>query len=454
VKLTIVGGGGFRVPLVYRALLARADVGIDVLALHDADPQRLSVITRVLKDLRGPDGTGPSIEPSTDLRESLTGTDFVFCAVRVGGAAGRVSDERIALAHGALGQETIGPGGLAYGLRTVPEMVRIATVIADTVPRAWVINFTNPVGIVTEAMTAVLGDRVIGICDSPIALTRRVANALGRPPESMSFDYVGLNHLGWLLAARFGGTDLLPELLVDDVRLRTIEEGVLFGPDLLRSLGAIPNEYLHYFYDRESAVRSALASSKTRGEEIAADQERFYDAVSALGADGAGAADLWLAARRARDAGYLREARQAAGAGERSAEDLESGGYEQVALDLMAAIALDRPSTQILGVRNRGAVRALDDDAVVEVPCAVGAGGAAPLAIGDVPVHCAGLMLQVKATERDVIRAATRGDRRAFHRALATHPVVGSLAAARQLTDDYWTSDNAPATQATQGEHS
>ena len=283
-KLTIVGGGGFRVPLVYRALLARADVGIDVLALHDADPQRLSVITRVLNDLRGPDGAGPRIEPSTDLRESLTGTDFVFCAVRVGGVAGRVSDERIALAQGVLGQETIGPGGLAYGLRTVPEMVRIATLIADTVPRAWVINFTNPVGIVTEAMTAVLGDRVIGICDSPIALTRRVAKALGRPPESMSFDYVGLNHLGWLLAARFGGADLLPGLLADDVRLRTIEEGVLFGSDLLRSLGAIPNEYLHYFYDRESAVRSALASSKTRGEEIAADQERFYDAVSALGA--------------------------------------------------------------------------------------------------------------------------------------------------------------------------
>jgi 6-phospho-beta-glucosidase len=438
VKLTIIGGGGFRVPLVYRALLGRPDVGIDEVVLHDTDEARLTVITRVLDDLRGPGAGGPRLLPTTDLREALTGTDFVFSAIRVGGAAGRVRDERIALAEGVLGQETIGPGGLAYGLRTVPEMLRIAEQVAELAPLAWVINFTNPVGIVTEAMAGVLGDRVIGICDSPIALTRRVARALGRPADSLRFDYVGLNHLGWLLAVRSGGRDLLPGLLSDDDLLRTIEEGALFGPDLLRSLGMIPNEYLHYFYDRDPAVRDAIAAARTRGEEIAEDQQRFYQEIAGAAPVRGEAARRWEATRRARDAGYLRDARAQVGAGERSEDDLQAGGYEQVALDLMAAIALDRRSVQILGVRNRGAIRALDDDALVEVPCAVGADGAAPLACGPVPDRCAGLMMQVKAVERDVIAAATRSDRAAFLRALTTHPVVGSIPAARRLRDAYW----------------
>ena len=197
----------------------------------------------------------------------------------------------------------------------------------------------------------------------------------------------------------------------------------------------IPNEYLHYFYDRDQAVRAAMAAEHTRGEEIAADQARCYDEIAAA-TDGAAA--IWEAARRARDAGYLRDAREAAGGGERPEADLSDGGYEQVALDLMAAIALDRRSVQILGVRNHGAIRVLDDDAVVEVPCTVGADGARPLAAGPVPDHCVGLMLQVKAVERDVIAAATDGDRGAFGRALATHPVVGSLLAARHMLDAYW----------------
>lgn len=434
-KLTIIGGGGFRVPLVYRALLRRPEVPVDVVSLYDTDERRLDVIGRVLADLAIDAPGAPRVESTTDLAQALPGSDFVFAAVRVGGAAGRIRDERTALAAGVLGQETIGPGGLAYGLRTVPEMLRIAAAVVEHAPRAWVINFTNPVGIVTEAMGAVLGERVVGICDSPIALTRRVARALGRPVASMSFDYVGLNHLGWLLAARADGQDLLPGLLADDAALRGLEEGVLFSGDLLRALRMIPNEYLHYFYDRDEAVRAALAAQRTRGEEIAADQARFYDEI----ADGApDAATVWEAARRARDAGYLADARAAAGGGERPEEELAAGGYEQVALDLMEAIALDRRSVQILGVRNRGAIRALDDDAVVEVPCTVGADGARPLVAGAVPDHCAGLMLQVKAVERDVIAAATTADRAAFLRALTTHPVVGSLPAARHLLDGYW----------------
>ena len=173
-KLTILGGGGFRVPLVYEAVAtAVTGLTVDEVALYDVDPARLHTITSVIEGLgeqltsSGRAVSLPRLNATSDLREALAGADFVFSAVRVGGAEARTVDERVALSLGLLGQETIGPGGLAYALRTLPVVLDIAHVIAEVAPRAWVINFTNPAGIVTEAMRTVLGDRVVGICDTP-----------------------------------------------------------------------------------------------------------------------------------------------------------------------------------------------------------------------------------------------------------------------------------------------
>ena len=238
-RLTILGGGGFRVPLIYRALLADREEGrVTHVTLHDLDPSRLAAIGRVLSDQAGDDPGAPEVTATTDLTEALTGADFVFFAVRVRGLEGRAIDERVALDEGVLGQETVGAGGISYGLRTVPVAIEVARRTAEVAPAAWVINFTNPAGMVTEAMAQHLGERVIGICDEPVGLGRRVLHALGADPAAARLDYVGLNHLGWLRGVEVDGEDLLPGLLADPVTLGSFEEGRLFGADWIRTLGS------------------------------------------------------------------------------------------------------------------------------------------------------------------------------------------------------------------------
>ncbi|MFE1143541.1 6-phospho-beta-glucosidase [Streptomyces rochei] len=433
-RLTILGGGGFRVPLVYGALLGdRAEGRVTDVVLHDVDAARLSAVTRVLAEQAAGVPDAPAVTATTDLDEALRGADFVFSAIRVGGLEGRAADERVALAEGVLGQETVGAGGIAYGLRTVPVAVDIARRTARLAPDAWVINFTNPAGLVTEAMSRHLGDRVIGICDSPVGLGRRIARVLGADPDRAFIDYVGLNHLGWVRGLRVAGRDELPRLLADPALLGSFEEGRLFGPDWLRSLGAVPNEYLHYYYFNRETVRAYREAERTRGAFLRDQQARFYEEMrhpdtSALAA--------WDRTRAEREATYMAENREAAGAGEREADDL-SGGYEKVALALMRAVARDERATLILNVRNRGTLSALDTDAVIEVPCLVDANGAHPVAVDPLPGHATGLVCAVKAVEREVLAAAGTGSRASAVRAFALHPLVDSVNVARRLVEGY-----------------
>ncbi|MFC4503459.1 MULTISPECIES: 6-phospho-beta-glucosidase [Streptomyces] len=440
-RLTILGGGGFRVPLVYRALLGDRGGGrVTEVTLYDLDASRLATIRKVLADQAAGHPDPPAVRVTTDLDEAVTGADFVFSAIRVGGLAGRAADERIALEEGVLGQETVGAGGISYGLRTIPVALEIARRVAALAPDAWVINFTNPAGMVTEAMTALLGDRVIGICDSPVGLGRRAAGALGVDPARTRLDYVGLNHLGWLCGLYADGRDLLPSLFADEAALTSFEEGKLFGADLLRTLGALPNEYLHYYYFHRESVGSARALGQTRGAFLHSQQQRFYDAMGAVAVEAPApraAWNAWDATRLERETTYMAENRDAVGMGERDSCDLESGGYEQVALALMRAIALDERTTLVLNVRGRGRVPVLDDDAVIEVPCHVDANGARPIGGAPLPEHGQGLVCAVKAVERAVIRAATTADRTDAVKALTIHPLIDSYAVAKRLLDAY-----------------
>ncbi|GIE98457.1 6-phospho-beta-glucosidase [Paractinoplanes rishiriensis] len=426
-RLTILGGGGFRVPLVYGALLRPASP-ITSVVLHDVDRGRLAAIGRVLAAQARTFPGAPQIEVTTDLTEALTGADFVFSAIRVHGLAGRVIDERVALAEGVLGQETVGAGGIAYGLRTLPVAEAIARRIALVAPDAWTINFTNPAGLVTEAMAAHLGDRVIGICDSPAGLGRRVVRALGLPPGSARLSYAGLNHLGWLTGVHLDGKDWLPRLLADDETLQTIEEGRLFGVARLRELGAVPNEYLHYYYDNQEVVRAALSAPETRGEFLLRQQTECYAGLSDEAAD---PLVRWRATLRQRDATYLAQE----GLGERP--EAEGGGYEEIALALMLAIATETPADLILNVRNRGTLTTLDDDAVVEVPCRVDGSGAHPVPGASLPGHGVELVRRIKATERAVLTAAAERSRAVAVRAMAHHPLVDSVPVARRLIAQY-----------------
>ncbi len=430
-RLTILGGGGFRVPLVYGALLTdRHERRIDEVVLHDTDEHRLRTIEQILRQQGEAVADPPRVRATTDLDAAVEGADFVFSAIRVGGLQGRTCDERVALDLGLLGQETTGPGGLAYGLRTVPVALDIARRIAAGAPDAWVINFTNPAGMITQAMQQVLPGRVVGICDSPIGLARRAARALDLDPDRTAPDYVGLNHLGWLRGLRRDGRDVLPGLLGDAALLDTIEEGRLFGADWVQTIGALPNEYLYYYYCTREAIAAIRGSAQTRGEFLLNQQRAFYEAVTS---DPGNALARWRSARAERDATYMAEARSE----ERDAADLEGGGYEGVALALMAAIARGERTALILNVPNGCAVPGLAGAAVVEVPCTVDAAGPAPLATRALDGHMLGLVQQVKYVEGLAIRAAVERDPRIAVEAFALHPLVDSVATARLLFDGY-----------------
>ena len=432
-KLAILGGGGFRVPLVYGALLRDTNVRrIDRVALYDVAPDRLAAIGHVLAQMSSGHEQAPRIELCTDLGSALEGADFVFSAIRVGGLAGRTTDERVALELGLLGQETTGPGGVAYGLRTVPVAIHIAERVAQVCPEAWVINFTNPAGLITEAMQQVLGSRVIGICDSPIGLGRRAARALGHDPDRTSIDYVGLNHLGWLRGLGHDGSDVLPALIGNQALLGTMEEGRLFGAEWIQLLGCIPNEYLYYYYFTRDAVAAIRGGAHTRGEFLLEQQQAFYQFVATR-------PDLalheWRRVRQERDATYMSESRPQAE--DRDAADVEGGGYEGVALAIMAAISRNDRGSMILNVRNGSSVAGLPPEAVVEVPCTVDADGAHPLTTTPLSGAQIGLVQQVKAVEQLTIHAAITRSSALALKALALHPLVDSVTTAAVLLSGY-----------------
>lgn len=456
-RLLIAGGGGFRVPLIYQALVSGQFAGLATeLVLYDVDASRLDAITAVLASTPAGPGARLPVRSTTSLPEALAGTSMVFAAIRPGGTAGRVADEKVAQDLGLLGQETTGAGGISYALRTIPHMLDLARLMRAHCPEAWLINFTNPAGMVTEALLPVLGRRVIGICDSAGALVQRAARAAGVPLPEGRLDgagYYGLNHLGWLYRLESGGRDVLPGLLADPGALKSFEEGRMFPQPFLAALGALPNEYLYYYYRLDDARRAMLAMARTRGETIHDQQAGLYPRLAAAGPD---AFRLWEEARRSREEGYLAEARS--DGEDRDEDDLAGGGYERVALAAMSALSGGGDTQLILNTGNtvaaaratgagtapaaeaapaRPAVPGLPADAVVEVPCTVTRDGAVPLPQQAPPESRLELLRRVKEVERLTVRAVTHGDRDAALAAFARHPLVDSVDLAGQLLSGY-----------------
>lgn len=419
-RVTIIGGGGFRTPLICRQLAA-SRLPVTEVVLHDICAPRLDVIASVLA------GDGLPLTTTTDLDGALDGAAVVFCTPRIGGLDGRVADERAALDLGLIGQETVGAGGLLYAARAVPSADMVARRIATMADTTWVITMTNPAGVVTEAMAATLGPRVIGVCDSPDGLVRRACAALGIDCGQAEVDYLGLNHLGWLRRILLDGTDLLPRLVGDPERLARVEEARLFGVDLVRALGTLPNEYLYWYYAEHEALRGVAAAGRTRGEHVRDRQREFYATAAA---DPSQAAALWARANEERNGSYLAEIRPA----ERAPDDIAAGGYETIAIALAQMLTGHGAGRLILNVPAGGTVGALPPDAVIETVCQVDSRGAVPLSGRPASEHELGLMCLVKSCERAVIAAARTGSPDAMLRAFALHPLVGSLHAARLLS--------------------
>lgn len=447
-KIAVLGGGGFRTPYVWESVAEIAgDVPIDALVLHDVSAARVARIEAVIEGLRRDRG-GPPVGTTTNLVEAVEGADVVLCAIRVGGLEGRVVDETVPLSEGVLGQETVGPGGICFALRTLPAVLSIARVVRQRAPSSWFLNFTNPAGLVTEALQEELGDRAVGICDAPAGLCARVASAMSRPMRTLAFDYAGLNHLGWLTAARDGDRDLLPRLLADERRLIGIDEVRLFGVERIRALGVIPNEYLVYYEAPGDIVEAFRRAGATRAELLLTQQRRFY----AAGGGPEEALASWRQARDQRFGSYMDEAWDAAGRDvlcpmsceNRNPETKEhfegpgEAGYAAIAATFLRALARNASDVLVLNVTNGGRLPFLDADAVVEVPCVVSQAGPSSLPVGELPPEQQQLVARVKEVERTAIRASLEGSRALALDAMAAHPVVPTRAAAERILGGYF----------------
>ena len=287
VKLLIIGAG-IRTPLLLHGLIKRQEaLGLSEITLYDADPGRLHTMGAFARHVAAQGGATFTVTAEPDLATAAKGASFVFCAIRVGQERHRIADERVPLQYGVLGQETTGPGGFAMALRTIPVLLDYARILEAVAPAAWFVNFTNPAGLITQALTQQTSLRVVGICDTPTAMRRSVAAFLGHPESDLLIDYAGLNHLGWIRRVLVQGVDVLPTLIDRYEALAAQDhEWALFDPGLIRALGMLPNEYLYYYYSRDTAVANILASGGTRGEQILGINEPLWQALSTHIANG------------------------------------------------------------------------------------------------------------------------------------------------------------------------
>lgn len=421
-KIAVIGGAGVRAPLLVNGL-TRSDLPIEEIGLFDIDQERLAVISSLASSF------APSVRSYTDARACVAGADFIFMSIRAGGVAARARDEAIAIEHDVVGQETVGPGGFAMAVRNIPHAVEYARLIEREAPHAWVVNFTNPVGVVTQAMTTATHARVIGICDTPTELFEDVAHLLGVDSSRCYFDYFGLNHLGWLREVYYDGEPQLSRAWQDPELLRRIYRAPLFDVAFLQSLRLLPTEYLFYYYSHHAALANMRKAGQTRGGAIAHLNDRLFHDLSNAGADRRRVYERYL---EARNSGYMQIESGASQPIERSPW-AELTGYDKIALSVVRAIHFNSNAIIPLNVPNRGAVRELDDADVVELPCVVNANGARPLNVGAVPDRVRGLLVQVKEYERLTVEAAlTRSLDTATH-ALTVNPLVGERDLAENL---------------------
>jgi 6-phospho-beta-glucosidase len=403
--------------------LTASDLPIDEIALFDTDAARLETIGSLAALF------SPAVRTCTDAGDCVAGAAFVLLSIRVGGIAARVRDEEVAVAHDTAGQETVGAGGFAMAMRTIPHAIEYARLVQRVAPAAWIVSFTNPVGIVTQAMTAAGADRVIGICDTPTELFEDVARLLGVDSRRCAFDYFGLNHLGWLREVHCDGEPQLRRLWDRPDLLERVYRAPLFDTSLLHTLRLLPTEYLYYYYSAGAALANIRKAGTTRGRAILTLNEQLFRDLAAPGADRRRIYDAYLAAR---NAGYMQIESGAAQPIARSPW-AELTGYDKIALSVLRAMHFNTNAIIPLNVPNRGSLRDLDDGDLVEVPCVVNANGARPLAVGPVPASVRELLLQVKAYERLTVTAARTGSRSDAERALQANPLVGDAVGAARL---------------------
>lgn len=450
-KLTLIGGGGVRSPLFVGSTLRRAErIGLREICLMDVDESKLGLIGGLCQQLVQRAGEPVRLTQTADPRKALEGARYVVTSIRVGAEPGRVLDERIALENGVLGQETTGPGGFAMALRSIPAVVEYARILEEVSPGAWIFNFTNPAGLVTQALRDLGFQRTIGICDSANGAQHAIARWLGVDPQRLRPEVFGLNHLSWTRRVLLDGEDVLPQALRDREFLATTRMNI-FDPELIEHIGMWLNEYLYYYYYAEHALDSIRGEERTRGEEVLKLNHRLLEQLHELlqKDEPQKALALYESYEARRSSTYMHYARPDAptpeAAGEISAANLPSEareierqeGYAGVALDIIEALETGKPVYTALNVPNEGKIRCMRPDDVVEISCVIEQGEVRPLPVGDIPEHQELLMRVVKQYERLTVEAVLRRSRETAVWALMAHPLVLSYSRARRLVDQY-----------------
>jgi 6-phospho-beta-glucosidase len=404
-KLAVIGGGSTYTPeLVSGLSRERERVPVDELVLHDIDRERRTVVGEMAARMLERQGFDGTLTVTHDLDAAVDGAAFVLLQLRVGGQAARLRDETIPLACGCIGQETTGAGGFAKAMRTVPVVLEIAERVHTLAePDAWIVDFTNPVGIVTRALLDA-GHRAIGLCNVAIGVQREVARLLGIAPERVLVDHVGLNHLTWVRRVLVDGRDVLPELF--ERHGDALAEHAGLPLRLLEELGAIPSSYLRYFYAHD-AVLAEQRDGTPRAAAVAEIEAQLLD--------------LYRDAELAEKPALL--------------EQRGGAYYSEAATALIASLSADSGDVQVVDVRNGGIVEGLSDDDVVELPARVGATGAAPLPQASLAPELLGLVQHVAAYERLAAEAAVTRDPVTARKALLAHPLIGQDELAGSLLD-------------------
>ena len=411
-KLAIIGAGSTYTPELIEGLIdKRAELPFREIYLMDIDARKLGIVGGLAKRMLEAEDMPVRVVLTEDLDEAIRGADYVMGQVRVGRLDARILDEKIPLKYDLLGQETTGAGGFMNGLRTVPVIMNIAKTMERLAPEGWLINFSNPAGIVAEAVLNNSNIKMLGLCNVPINMLKGVQDSLPEDIKDFDYDFLGLNHLCWITRIVANGEDMLGDLLEGGLKLSRMKNlsDPLYAPDLLKATKAIPAGYLNYFYYRDREVQRCKDKPKTRGEECKIIEEDLLKLYS----------DLNLKEKPA-----LLE---------------ERGGalYSTAAISLIDAIENDRNEFHVVNVKNQGALEFMDYDDVVEVKCVVGKDGAKPVEVpGFDNDFIIGLMKAVKAYEKLAVKAALSGDYHGTLAALLVHPLVGDYGKAKAVLDD------------------
>ncbi len=412
IQLCIVGAGSSYTPELIEGILAHAPEPLPItdVRLHDIDADRLAVMAGLAERMVRHAGKRIEVRAGTALAPLVEGADFVITQIRVGGMAARYLDESIPPRYGLLGQETTGPGGMFKALRTIPPMLAIARTVEQVAPRAFLLNYTNPSGIVTEALRRHTGARVIGLCSGIPEMQTRLRDLLRGEFGDLRSYCVGLNHLGFVHRLEAGGRDVTATALERVVAHAEQTPGFGGFPDprSIRLLHAISLGYLSYYLFRRQTLETARTAGQTRAQQIMRIEEEVFAEARSPAATGKPAA---LAKRG-------------------------GGGYSNITLGFLRAIVHDSGDELACTVRNGEAVDGIEPDAGVEVVCRTGANGPAPLPVGPIPLAFRGLVQAVKAYETLTVAAAVQQSRALAIQALVNHPLAGDLDVIEPLVDE------------------